>query len=360
MSIAPFSFDRSASIQVCADGPEVMAYSGDGVPMWQAFLEGIAVGVCSVNQRISTIDTDGRLVCFQAHDGTKLVDTRLDVQSQGLSSAKDGRLVTWDSNEIVLASRDGEGFRIAQAGATSVAFGGPGDNHLGVVCGNGRFHLYDIATLQLLYTVDAVQPLKDVAYSAIGFWAALSGSQLFILEETPASKDTPAVFAISRTLALGGEASSFTIATDGVIAAFLMGESAVWVRDLAGDKPLGTVELHRPIGEIAFGVGNMLGIGLEDGEANRVNLSVGGSWRTNPGFGRGAQNWPINVNVDNMGVRQAVIGVAAGGQPIAQLVDHSSAGSKNGCLYTVIGVFAVGLLCGGCTGVLGVIYAMWG
>ncbi|MCO4743962.1 MAG: hypothetical protein KC912_04180 [Proteobacteria bacterium] len=356
MSVAPYSFDRTGSIQACADGPEILVYSADGLPMWQEFLEGIAVGVAAANQRVATVDTDGRLVSFRAHDGTRLVDTQLDVAARGLRSAADGRLATWADDCILLASADGEPYRMEHPGASSVVFGGDGDNQLGVVGADGLFHLYDIASGQVLHTLNAGVQLLDVAYSALGQWVALAADRLLVLEEVAATKEAPASFIIKKNIALPGVGTALALASDGVVAAVLGGERHVWLLEIWTDRQVGTIEVHRTIGEIEFGVGNMLGIGLEDGEANRVNASVGGHWRTSPGFGRGGQNWAINVSIDQMLLRKAVIDAKGGGQPVAQLV-YGPDGKSNGCLYGIVGFFAVGLICGGCSGVAGMIYA---
>lgn len=358
MSVAPYSFDRTGSIQVCIDGPEVMVYSGDGVPMWKQFLEGICLAVHAASNLVFTVDTDGRFVAFVAHEGTTVVDVPLGVAPVGMVGTRDGRTAVLGPDEVLLVSRDGDSFPLPHSGAVAAAFGGEGQTELAVAGADGVLSVYDVRTAALIQQVNLGQQVIDLAWSSLGRWIALCPQQIFQLAMGEAQGEQGAQLQVLRALPLGGEASQVEVADDGVVCAVLAGDRVIWVTELWSDQRLGSIELHRSIGEISFGLGTMLGIGLEDGEANRANLTLGGTWRTNPGFGRGAGNWPLNAQIDHVRLRTAVVEATAGGRAVAQLVYREGEGSGNGCLYGLVAFFGISLLCGTCTGVAGAFYAM--
>ncbi|TNE85931.1 MAG: hypothetical protein EP330_23630 [Deltaproteobacteria bacterium] len=357
MSVAPYSFDRSGSIQVCLDGPEVLVYSGEGVPMWKSFLQGIAVAVHAGGQLVVTLDSDGRLVSFMAHDGTQIVDTNLGVQPVSMCGARDGRVAVIATDCVLLVSRDGESYRLEHAGGVAASFGGQGETQLAVVDAQGMITVFDVTTGQVAQQLSLGQPLVDVAWSGLGRWVALSNGQLFQVALGAAQGEQPAALQVLRAMLLAPGTRQVEVADDGVVAAVLVGDRQVWAVELWTDQRGGVIELHRDIGDVAFGVGGMLGIGLEEGDANRVNLTVGGSWRTNPGFGRGNSSWACNVQVDQVLLRSAVIAAKADGQAVARVVLRNDATGNNTFLYALGAFFAFCAICGGCSGLAGILYA---
>lgn len=359
MSLAPFSFDRTGSVQVSIDGPELLVYSGDGVPMWKEFLQGIGFAVHAAGQRIATFDTDGRMVSFTAQDGTPVVDTNLDVVPVAVTGARDGRAAVVGADAVLLVSRDGETFRIEHVGGTQASFGGDGQTQLAVVGDDGVLTVFDVQTAGVLYSVDVGVPLVDVAFSGMGRWLVLGAGQITQYVVTGGDETTAPSLQLLRAIPVSPNASRLEVADDGVIVAALCGTREIRVLEIWTDRTCGTISLGRDIGDISFGAGGMLGIGLEDGDSNRVNVTVGGSWRSSPGFGRGSSTWGCQVQIDHVTLRSAVIDATSGGKPVAKVVLRADQKKSNTVFYVLGAFFGVCALCGCCSGTAGLMWAFF-
>lgn len=357
MSESPFSFDRSGAIQVSVDGPEVLVYSGEGVPMWKGFLQGIGVAVHAAAQRVATFDTDGRMLSFTSHDGTPVVDVSLDVAPVAVAGARDGRCAVVADDCVLLVSRDGESYRLPHAGGLNASFGGPGQTHLGVVGSDGVLTVFDTQSAAVICTAATGVSPVDVGYSGLGRWVVLGAGQLHQYAVVEGVGLSGTSLDVLRVVPVAPDARQLEIADDGVICAITVGDREVRILELWTDRICGGISFNRTVSDLCFGAGSMLGIGLEDGDSNRVNLTVGGSWRSSPGFGRGHTTWACNVQVDHVTLRSAVIAATAGGGAVAQVVLRQES-QKNTVMYALGGFFAVCALCGCWTTVLGTLLAL--
>jgi hypothetical protein len=143
------------------------------------------------------------------------------------------------------------------------------------------------------------------------------------------------------------------VSRSGIVCAARAGDH-VELYELHANQPLGEFVLRRQIGGLAFGAGHALGIGLDDGDANVVDVATGESWRTEPHPGRGRTTWRLENKVDLAKVRGALAFQAAGGQPIAKYVpppkqeeSRGLFGCLGGCAGVVGVVLVVSLTCGG-------------
>ncbi len=155
---------------------------------------------------------------------------------------------------------------------------------------------------------------------------------------------------------LGGAVGAVACMADGALAAVKVGDDIVLL-DMLHRKPIGAVKLQRPVVGVAFGPGTWLGIGFENGDANRLDVVTGQLTKSEAHAGRTANRWFIKVECDPLKVRQAVALYRAGGDPIARTIAKGESEKKGrGCLFWVAITFLVLFLCAGCSGVLSLLY----
>ena len=124
------------------------------------------------------------------------------------------------------------------------------------------------------------------------------------------------------------------------------------VFDLHGRTAAGQVDFRREVGSVSFGRANALAIGLDDGDVTVLDVTTGGSHRTEPHVGRGRNNWNIEDRLDRERLRGAAAFSAAGGVPIAKY--EGPPPEKTSYWLTCLVIFlVVSLTCAGCGGLGG-------
>jgi hypothetical protein len=140
---------------------------------------------------------------------------------------------------------------------------------------------------------------------------------------------------------------------NGLVAAAAAGDHVeLW--ELHKNRPIGEFVLRRPLTSVCFGPALLLGIGLDDGDGNWVDLGTGATFRTEPHAGRSRNTWRLENKVDVAAVRGAIALHQAGGKPIARYVprphpddDGGGGGCLAGCVSTLGVVFVLSAMCGG-------------
>ena len=101
----------------------------------------------------------------------------------------------------------------------------------------------------------------------------------------------------------------------------------------------------------------MLGVGLDDGDANRFSLLTGDVGRTGQQPNRAFSQWAADMDLDPGSVRGALARSQTGGALIAeQVVPHEEtvAGQAKSRAYACMGALGIGclsiILCAGCSG----------
>jgi hypothetical protein len=117
--------------------------------------------------------------------------------------------------------------------------------------------------------------------------------------------------------------------------------------ELYNNRPLGEFVLRRHIGGVAFGAALQLGIGLDDGDGNIVDLALGDTFRTEPHPGRGRNTWRLENKADIAAIRGVIAIHQAGGKAVASLVkrdkggERSAGGGRAGCIAGCVGVLSL-------------------
>jgi hypothetical protein len=133
-----------------------------------------------------------------------------------------------------------------------------------------------------------------VCWSALGFWLCAAGERVFRVEPAGGS---------SSSLARTGSQQVACSADGGLIACqTALGE--VKVLALPDCAVVGTVAYaDRSVAGLAFGPDTWLGVGLDRGDGNKINLATGACHRTDTHPGRSHNSWALDVQVDKDRVR---------------------------------------------------------
>lgn len=355
---APFALHSRA--YVCGDGPELLVYqAGNGEPMWKAFAEGILVGVGLTDDLVIALDSDGRVLSWKLATGAKQDELDLGLRAHALAvDSKTGVFAVLAAHEVVVGGAWGQN-RVPLDHGTAVALG-PDGGSLGLGTSHGAFYAVEPTSGAAWGTIQVGAPIDGVAWSALGYWVVAAGQGLY--------KIAADASAILGTIDVGHRCTHLAVSADGLLAALCGGPRDVKVYELHGDGRIAVISYaSRSVGSMSFASGGVLGIGLDDGDANRIALLTGEISRTGQHRGRAFSQWRTEVQVDPGGVRAAMARVTLGGNgPIAKQVFRDKKGKAVeereppnrvrscavSCLVTIVSI----IVCSGCSG-LG--YVAW-
>jgi hypothetical protein len=348
----PFAVAPDGLSFAAGDGPELLTWRSDGAAQWKVFTDGLLVGVAITPTEVVTVDDRCHVARFRRTDGELLSRTPIEGQPTDLGQTVDGRLFAVTPAGPMVDTPIG--WRLLPAAGCTAAALGPGEA-VGVGTESGRFSAIEARSGAPWGTVELGAPVAAVAWSALGCWLVAAGRSLVRV-----SGDGKVVQATIP--GADHEIESLTVTHNGVIVAARAGDRVeLW--ELHRNRPIGEFLLRRPLGDVAFGPGLLLAIGLDDGDGNWIELATGATFRTEPHPGRNRTTWRLENKVDLGAVRGAIALQQAGGAPIARYVPRpdpeggggGGGGMLAGCISVLGATFTATLIC---TGVLGLMYVL--
>lgn len=340
---APFALAADGGTIAAGDGPELLVWRGDGVPAWKQFTDGILVGLAVTDGEVVAIDADGRLTRWRRTDGDPLGTIDTGCRPLDLKWIAGGTVGVLTPDGVVVLV-PGQAPRVVSApGATAFAFG-PGGASVGIGSGSGTFTAIELASGAPWGSLQLPAAVGGIAWSALGTWVIGADRMLYrvrgdgtAIEAAITGADNPI--------------DGLVCSVDGLVCAAQTSDR-VELYELHANKPIGEYLLRRRIGGLSFGPGFTLGIGLDDGDGNVVELASGASLRTEPHPGRARNTWRLENKVDVGAVRGAIARRQAGGEPIARYVpppseDTGGSGCLGGCLAVFGLVVVLSLFCAG-------------
>jgi len=327
----PVAVSADGATLLIGDGPELLAYRADGVPLWTHFGDAPIVGVGTGAGFVLAVDADGALTRLtQTGDVHDLVPLGGPLLAATVHPS--GAVAAVTRGGIVVLAGAGPPRQIPLPHAAAVAFG-PGAHTVGVGTGSGQFVVLDVATGAKRGSVQLEGRVAAVDWSHQGSWVAGAGANIARID--------PDASAIVHTHPTAEPVRAITTSADGLATAALQGKGRISVYELQGAAHLGdlTVTSSTP-GGLTFGRGLTLVVALEDGDASTVDLLSRSQGRTEPQAGRGRNAWRLENKVHSAALSGAQASHSAGGGPIASYVPPSAeAGiaSKRGLIAGCIG-----------------------
>ncbi len=347
MSRAPFAYAPDGSVLVMGDGPELFAFGANDGPLWKAFTEGVIVGVAGNSTTVVSVDSDGRLIAWRGLDGSKLDETTVETAGvRGLAMRPDGLCAVIAKDAVVLTTPKGGANVLAVPGACTAAWGPGGE--LAVGTEGGGLQVFDAAQ-KPTGSCSVGSAVTGIVYRAPSQWLVAAGTKVTLV-----SADGKLAGA---AIDAAGPTGEVACTQDGAIFAVMAGPQQVTIGALGSNKRLGTVTFQRDVGGVGFGQQAWLAIGLDESEANRIDLATGQICKTEPAHGKVGSKWPMTVECEPQSVRTAITTVRTAGKAIATQIDHSgSSMGGNGCLYSCLGTALAIFVCSGCSGVISALY----
>lgn len=358
MDVVPYAISAAGNLIVLADGPELLVYSGSNDQgLWKLMAEDILMGVGATKERVYTIDAVGTLFVYRALDGKELGRRSLDIAPFSLAVSPEGGCAVPTPSALVVVPPGVEPITVPLESPRQLAWG-PGGASLGVGSADGTFTAVDPNSGGAWGSVSVGGRITGVSWCASegGCWAVAHDDRVSFV-----SGDGTTVL---RTMLVGAMVGEVTVSEDGSVLAVVSEETRVDVFELATRTAVGQVVYDRPIHHIQFGNAHWLGVGFDDGDANRLDVVTGTMTRTQAHPGRAQNAWAMNVQINHALLRGAVASIAAGGADIAR---HNkpkgqklSSRKKRGWIKWVVGGFALVLVGSLCCGVGSAVAAWFG
>jgi hypothetical protein len=347
VSRVPFAYAPDGSVLVMGDGPELFAFGANDGPLWKKFTDGVIVGVGGNSTTVMSVDSDGRLIAWRGVDGEKLDENTVDAPGvRGLAMRPDGTCAVIAKDAVVITTARGGGNTLAVKGACAAAWGPKGE--LAVGAEDGGLCVFDAAG-KAIGSTKVSGAVTGLTYRSPAHWLVAAGTKVTLVAADGKSA--------GASVDAAGPTGDVACTHDGAIFAVMAGPQQVTIGELATNKRIGTVTYQRDVSGVGFGQQAWLAVGLDESEANRIDLSTGQICKTEPAHGKAGSKWALTVAVEPQNVRTAITTVRTSGKAIATFIDHTpSSGPSSGCLYSCLAFAAGTFACSGCSGIIAALY----
>jgi WD40 repeat protein len=341
MAFARFAYDRSGSLLVCVDQAELLAYSGvDEHPTFRHTCEAPLVAVGTTVGEVVAVDERGKLWRWETSSGARLGGLSLEGAPRGLSVARDGTTAVLFDDGVAIVSGGRLTRRLPVADATSLALSDDGTS-LAVGDPRGRVQVLDTRSGGANGASELGGEVRGVCWNVRGFWLATVGDRVFRVSAD--GKDASSLHKLA-----GRRPTHIASSADGGLFACQLDEREVDVIALPQKEVVGTLRWQRPVEGLAFGPDVWLGVGLDKGDGNKINLATGACHRTDTHPGRSHQSWEVLVQVDKQKIKDGRSTANPTAEQVrAKLAEKAAARAPSGAsgVRLVIGLVIAVALC---------------
>lgn len=293
MSHGRFAYDPGGRVFAIACGSELLVHDGDTEgPLWRHDLGEELAGVDLSGDEIVALLRSGSIVRYAIKDGRELGRTALPRPAHALACGAGGWIAAAHEVGVSLIRRgDFAVTTLDHDGVTALGFSGDATK---LLLGTQEGSLVELTRPERggdARTSRAEASISAIAWSAKGAWLVAAGDRVLRLQP---GAETPA----HVTRAGGQSITDVAVSLDGRRFAMQIGDQLVAVLD---DPPSDTVaQLRYPERRacgIRFGPGTWLGVGLDSGDANKLDYVGGGVHRSDTHPGRDHHSWHVAVSL---------------------------------------------------------------
>lgn len=284
----PFAYGYDGALLVTTDGAELLVHDGDDeAPRWKRTLAATVVGVGVTDKAVVAVSADGTVVACDRKSGDVRRTITLERLAVALAAAKGGVVAVLGASSVNVVRVEGDEDRVEidAPGATAMALDAEG-TRVAVGTKSGSVRVLDAASGAERGAVDTGAAVKGIAWSPRGYWIASTARGLVRVRagghELTRLLDTKDL-----------DISALACSAEGALLAARVGTSKVALFDLLELDFQGVIAYERTVGGIAFGPGAWLGVGLDLGDANKIDLLTGMVHRTDPHPGRKRNSWVL-------------------------------------------------------------------
>jgi len=345
--IPPFAYGHDGALLVSSDGPELLVCAGpDEGPMWLRTAKATIVGVGTTEKAVVTVDEKGTLLACERDTGEVIRELDLGIEPHSLCSSRAGVVAVVGPGAVVLVAADGATSRLEIAGAAAAALD-PEGKRIGVGTEQGEFHVFDVATAKPLGMGRSSSPFKGVSWNVCGFFIATTGEGV-----VKVTADGGKIEHLINTDDLS--LSSVSCSEDGSLCALRVGTTKACVFDLLDYQFQGVAQYERTVGQVDFGPGGWLGIGLDLGDGNKIDVLSNAVCRTDPHPGRKRNSWVLLADFKTEQIQRVMdrvlhgTPVAAGPRPKGTSANATPpmapASSGSSMIFAVLGLVLAALV----------------
>lgn len=289
-SRARLAFPPDGHVIVTCDGPEVLVYAGDDErPLWRVACEAPVASVGATATEVVAVDEAGVLARWARDTGASLGRTPLGASPTAFALGADGTAVVVCGEDVLVAARGASPRALPAKGIAAVAIDGRAARV--AVAGGSRVRVYGVDGA-FFSASDFGDLARAVAWHPDGFWVVAAGDRLHRVEPDGSGRaELTRVDATSPDL--------IACAADGGAIAVRTGARSALLIEHPSGVVAGFVEyVDREVTGLAFGPAPWLAVGIDRGDANKINLQTGAVHRTDPHPGRARTSWVVAVSTE--------------------------------------------------------------
>lgn len=290
------AFGHSSGVIVIAHEREVLVYSGDDEsPLWCGSCHGEVLGVGCDSQFVYAHDQLS-WYCWNTATGTLLNQREMKSPVRKMAVAGNGDCALLTDSSVVLINQQGKENSVNAISPIGVAWGN-NDCSLAVGQSNGELVLFKRMDISKNFDqFDAARikmngPITAIAWSGAGYWFVVSEAIVWRIEREGTSKR-------SLITDLSSPPVLIDCSPRGELIGMSLDNSNVLVFRISPAGLAASFEYaDRRVTGLAFGPEPFLGIGLDTGDGNKMDLSKpsGGVFRTDPHPGRPRNSWVLRA-----------------------------------------------------------------
>lgn len=284
--MALFDYDPAGRSIVLTEGAELLVHDGatEG-PLWRHTLACRLVGVASVDAAIIALDDQGTLTYFEPGTGAQIAQVHTGQGARGLAALPDGTCAIIDRSHATIADEEGVHRRLPVSDPTCVAFSPDGMLFVGGKDGSVRVFTDEDTPFQQETLEDAV---GGAAWHPGGFWVVAAGTTVWRLDPAGLERITGGPDDMPIGSVACGESGHI---------ALRLGDATALVLAYPSRETDATITyFDRTITDVCFGPDPWLGIGMNLGDGNKINLVSGATHRTDTHPGREHHSWALSVS----------------------------------------------------------------
>jgi WD40 repeat protein len=334
-----FAYDRKGNFIVIGDGSEVLVHSGaDESPLWRHTCEAALVGVGATSDAVITLDAEGRLTWWSGKDGQQGEALSFSATPRAFAVRHDGACAVAVPDSVAVANRAEERRSIPIENAGAVAWSDDG-SRLAVGTDDGRVRVFLGAGFEPKGTAEIGEAVRSIGWNERGFWIATGGDRVFRIDADGGSSE-------QITRSSGMTPDCVACSADGSLFSLRLDPSTVVVLAYPSKDTAATIQYveRRALG-VAFGPAPYVGIGIDSGDGNKINLRTESVHRTDTHPGRTHNRWLLSVAIKQDSLPPAYRGGANRSSASAPDAPSSAAApSGGGSKIQLIAGFALVLI----------------
>ncbi len=287
MPISPFAYGPKSKTLVTTDGADLLVHDSDTEgPTWMRSMSAPIVGAANAGDRVIALAANGELAVLSGDEGAEIAKTSLDLLASGLAASK-SKLAVLGGASVEIVGMEGERrASVDLAEPMSAAFDASGER-LAIGTVDGDIAIARASDGVITGQVRAAAKVTGLAYhERAKVFLASVGHTLTKVTPKDDGVDLEPIMTSDKL-----DWSALAISEEGSVLAARVGDHRVVLLSLHDYKLVGQITFEREVGALEFGADNFLGVALDRGDGNKVNLLTGAVHRTDPHDGRVRNSW---------------------------------------------------------------------